>query len=367
MHREAELGVCAHWSYKDASQSRPTDNAYSEKLDWLRQVLDWHEEVGGFTAVGDELRANIQQDRIYVFTPGGHVVDLTAGATPIDFAYRVHTEIGHHCSGAKVNGSLVPLSTPLSTGQNVEIITSANQQPSRDWLDSNLGFVKSARAKAKVQGWFRALDASQNIAAGRNLLERELERLAIRADLQRVSERLGYSDAAGLYYGLGVGELSVFDVVAVVDDLPAEQLDLLPSGPSIIEDAGRRSVALGICCRPIVGCGIVAAANEESIIVHRISCDHAQAAVPARWSGAHARRKFRLEIRGYDRAGLLHDITAVLLADRVSMGSMEATSDSSDNTARIAFDLETDGLGGLSRIVDRVRQVTGIIEARRIG
>jgi GTP pyrophosphokinase len=367
MHREAELGVCAHWSYKDASQSRPTDNAYSEKLDWLRQVLDWHEEVGGFTAVGDELRANIQQDRIYVFTPGGHVVDLTAGATPIDFAYRVHTEIGHHCSGARVNGSLVPLSTPLSTGQNVEIITSASQQPSRDWLDPNLGFVKSARAKAKVQGWFRALDASQNIAAGSNLLERELECLAIRADLQRVSERLGYSDAAGLYYGLGVGDLSVFDVVAVVDDLPAEQLDLLPSGPSIIEDAGRLSVALGICCRPIVGCEIVAAANEESIIVHRISCDHAQTAVPAQWSGAHARRKFRLEIRGYDRAGLLHDITAVLLADRVSMGSMEATSDSSDNTARIAFDLETDGLGGLARIVDRVRQVTGIIEARRIG
>ena len=324
MHREAELGVCAHWSYKDESQPHSSDVAYREKLDWLRQVLDWHEEVGGFTAVGEELRANIEQDRIYVFTPGGHVVDLTAGATPLDFAYRVHTEIGHHCLGARVNGNLVPLATPLSTGQSVEIITSEDQQPSRDWLDPNLGFVKSARAKAKVQGWFRALDASQNIAAGKTLLERELERLAIRADLQRVTERLGYDDASDLYYGLGIGELSVFDILAVVDDLPAEQLDLLASGPSISEDAGRTG-------------------------------------------GTLSRRKFRLEIRGYDRAGLLHDITAVLLADRVSMGSMEATSDPGDNMARIAFDLETEGLPGLARIVDRVRQVAGIVDARRIG
>lgn len=323
MHREAELGVCAHWSYKDASPPRPTDVAYGEKLDWLRQVLDWHEEVGGDTAVGEELRANIEQDRIYVFTPGGHVVDLAAGATPLDFAYRVHTEIGHHCLGARVNGSLVPLATPLATGQSVEIITSENQQPSRDWLDPNLGFVKSARAKAKVQGWFRALDASQNIAAGRDLLERELERLAVRADVQRVTERLGYSDASDLYYDLGVGERSVFDVVAVLDELPAGQLDLLASGPSIVEDASRR--------------------------------------------GALTKRKFRLEIRGHDRAGLLHDITAVLLADHVSMGSMEATSDPAGNTACIAFDLETDGLPGLARIVDRVRQVAGVIEARRIG
>jgi GTP pyrophosphokinase len=287
-------------------------------------VLDWHEEVGGFTAVGEELRANIEQDRIYVFTPGGHVVDLTAGATPLDFAYRVHTEIGHHCLGARVNGTLVPLATPLSTGQSVEIITSEDQQPSRDWLDPNLGFVKSARAKAKVQGWFRALDASQNIAAGKLLLGRELERLAVHADLERVAERLGYGDTSGLYYGLGIGELSVSDIVAVVDDLPEEQLDLLASGSSTIEDPGRPGGALG-------------------------------------------RRKFRLEIRGYDRAGLLHDITAVLLADRVSIGSMEATSDPGDNTARIAFDLETEGLPGLARIVDRVRQVAGIIDARRIG
>ncbi len=367
MHREAELGVCAHWSYKDAIHSRTADNAYSEKLDWLRQVLDWHEEVGGFTALGEELRANVEQDRIYVFTPGGHVVDLAAGATPLDFAYRVHTEIGHHCMGARVNGTLVPLATPLCTGQNVEIITSANQQPNRDWLDPNLGFLKSARARAKVQGWFRALDASQNVAAGRALLEGELERLAIRADLQLVSERLGYGDTSELWYGLGVGELSVFDVVAAVDDLPEEQLDLLPGGPSIIEDAGLRTVALGVCCRPIVGCEIVAATNEQSIVVHRVGCEHAVAAIPARWSGARTRRKFRLEIRGYDRAGLLHDITAVLLADRVSMGSMEAASDSGDNTARIAFDLQTEGLGGLARIVDRVRQVAGIIDVRRIG
>ena len=251
--------MCAHWSYKDAIHSRSTDNAYSAKLDWLRQVLDWHEEVGGFTALGEELRANIEQDRIYVFTPGGHVIDLAAGATPLDFAYRVHTEIGHHCMGARVNGTLVPLATTLRTGQNVEIITAPNQQPSRDWLDPNLGFLKSTRARAKVQGWFRALDASQNIAAGRALLEGELERLAVRTDLQLVSERLGYGDASELCYGLGVGELSVFDVVGVVDDLPAEQLDLLPGGLSIIEDAGLKTVALGICCRPVVGCEIVAA------------------------------------------------------------------------------------------------------------
>lgn len=322
MHRESELGVCAHWSYKDGAPVVSGEGAYGEKLDWLRQVLEWHEEVGGFAALGEELRSDIEQDRIYVFTPRGHVVDLTAGATPLDFAYRVHTEIGHHCAGARVNGEAVALTTALSTGQRVEIVTSEAPCPSRDWLDPSLGYVRTARARAKIQSWFRAQDAEQNIAAGKGLLARELDRLAVRADVEDIGRQLGYDNVDDLYYGLGVGERTVLGVVGMIEET-AEQLDLLSERVSVDADSRRLP--------------------------------------PTR------RRTYRLAVRGHDRPGLLHDITAVVLADDVSMDAMQATSDPGSNTASIAFDVQTDGLSGLARIIDRMCRVRGIIEARRVG
>ena len=176
MHEEAELGVCAHWRYK-GTDVNSSSNHYEEKIAWLRQVLEWHEELGDIGGLADQLRVDFEPDRVYVFTPDGHAIDLPKGATPLDFAYRVHTEIGHNCRGAKINGRIVPLNYSLQTGEQVEIITSKHGSPSRDWLNPNLGYITTSRSRAKIVHWFKLQARDQNVAAGKALLERELGRL----------------------------------------------------------------------------------------------------------------------------------------------------------------------------------------------
>jgi len=173
MHEEAELGVCAHWRYK-GTDVKAGSNQYEEKISWLRQVLEWHEELGDIGGLAEQLRVDIEPDRVYIFTPDGHAIDLPKGATPLDFAYRVHTEIGHNCRGAKINGRIVPLNYSLQTGEQVEIITSKHGTPSRDWLNPNLGYITTSRARAKIVHWFKLQARDQNVAAGKTLLEREL-------------------------------------------------------------------------------------------------------------------------------------------------------------------------------------------------
>jgi GTP pyrophosphokinase len=215
MHREAELGVAAHWSYKGDPLAHASP-VHREKLDWLRQVLEWHEEVGGFTALGRELRADIEDDRIFVFTPRGHVLELPVGATPVDFAYRVHTDVGHRCTGARVDGRTVPLTTRLRTGQRVDIETGPDPSPSRAWLDSGLGYVATPRARAKIQAWFRSLDRAQNVRAGEIMIEREFRRLGVDLDADATALKLGYSGFESLCYSVGLGDRQVADLIAVL-------------------------------------------------------------------------------------------------------------------------------------------------------
>ena len=297
MHREAELGVCAHWSYKHEAGKH--DAFYAEKLSWLRQVLEWHEEVGGFVTVGRELRSNIEDGRIYVFTPAGHVLDLPEGSTPIDFAYRVHTQIGSHCVGARVDGIAVALNTPLATGQRVEIETDPDATPDREWLDQNLGYVRTARALAKIQSWFRSLDREHNVAAGRAMIEAEFAQLALEVDIDAVAASLGYVGADPLCLAVAVGERQLLDVVAAYASRCA------PPGASIID----------------------------------VACD--------------------------DRAGMLHDITAVLAEFGVSLVSIEANSDEKSNTATIRLGVELRDLLELAKLVDRMSLVSGVAHVRR--
>jgi GTP pyrophosphokinase len=296
MHREAELGVCAHWAYK--TETGKFDAFYTEKLSWLREVLAWHEEVGGFVSVGRELRSNIEDGRIYVFTPAGHVLDLPDGSTPVDFAYRVHTQIGQRCVGVRIDGDDAPLNTRLTTGQRVEIITDDRAQPHRDWLDQNLGYVRTARALAKVHAWFRSLDREQNVTAGRAMLETEFGRLAIPFDPLELAARQGYADVDAMYLAVAVGERQLLDVVAVYNDVA------LP---------------------PIATIDIACA----------------------------------------DRSGMLHDITAVLAEQDVSMVSIQATSDAKANTATIRLGVEIRDLLGLATLLDRIRRVNGVARVQR--
>jgi GTP pyrophosphokinase len=300
MHREAELGVCAHWAYKNEAGKH--DAFYAEKLSWLRQVLEWHEEIGGFVSVGRELRSNIEGGRIYVLTPAGHVLDMPEGSTPVDVAYRVHTQIGQRCVGARVDGEEVALNVRLSTGQRVEIITDERAQPSRDWLDQNLGYVRTARALAKIQSWFRSLERAQNVAAGRTMLLEEFDRLAIPVDLPSVAAQVGYADVDALCFAVAVGERQLLDVIAAL--------------ARAIEPA-----AIG--------------------------------------------RVVHIDVASVDRAGILHDITGVLGQLDISMVSIQATSDEKGNTATIRLGVEIRDLLELATLLDRIRRVTGVTQVKR--
>jgi GTP pyrophosphokinase len=379
MHDEAELGVCAHWAYKDGHLHPDEKSFYSEKLNWLRQVLEWHEEIGGFSAMGDELRANIEQDRIFVFTPGGHVLDMSAGATPVDFAYRVHTEIGHRCAGARVDGRWVPLNFPLSTGQRVEIVTRDAPNPDRDWLDPELGYVKSARAKAKLKSWFKALPAEENIIRGRERLLREFDRLAMHLDVELAATAMGYADADEMFLAIGVMDLSVLEVVARVTQLvqqPPRQtaFEHVPVAEAI-EGAGDHILAFALCCRPVQGVAVLGVPQPDGIVlVHRLDCErlmtqpvaHDAGLLALSWHAVEQEEEFHLRVDAYDRPGLVHAITSVINETGKSMTRMTAVSDAPTNTASIEIGLKARDLLEFARIVEKVRQVPGIINIKRI-
>ena len=304
MHREAELGVCAHWSYKGDATTKLKD-PYAEKLDWLRQMLEWHDELGGFATIGDEVRSGLEQQRIYLLTPGGHVLDLIVGATPVDFAYRVHTDIGHRCRGATVDGRIVTLDTELATGQRVEIVTGDAIEPRREWLDPDRRFVRTARARAKIQAWFRALDPEINIRAGCEQLTAALERLGLRCDAGALALAMGYPDERELALALSLGERGVAEVIDALDAVHAAERTT-PAGDFL-----------------------------------------------------------RVRITGYDRAGLLHEVTALLAERNVSIVSSQASADTVRRTATIDLEMAVAGLDDLARLIDGMRRIPGVIEVRR--
>ncbi|MBU2039016.1 MAG: RelA/SpoT family protein, partial [Gammaproteobacteria bacterium] len=213
MHEDAELGVCAHWLYK-GTDLNAKDQGYEQKIAWLRQVLEWHEELDDLPELVGELRADINPDRIYVFTPEGHVVDLPPRATPVDFAYRVHTEVGNKCRGAKVNGRIVPLTYLLKNGEQVEILTNANAHPSRDWLYPESGYIHTTRARAKVAHWFKLQARDQNIDEGRQLVLRELDRLdLVNEPLTDVAKDMNMKSVDDMFAAVGAGDLRVGQIV----------------------------------------------------------------------------------------------------------------------------------------------------------
>ena len=216
MHEESELGVCAHWLYK-GTDTKNSNQDYEKKIEWLRQVLSWHEETGGdvdIDEVSAELTVDFGKERIYVFTPDGHVIDIAHGSTPIDFAYHVHTEIGHACRGAKIDGRIAPLNTILRNGQKVEIITGSESKPNRDWLRAGLGFVNSSRARSKIKAWFRKQAKEENISEGRQLLDKELKRLAFTSvDYKRLADQLKFHSVDDLSAALGAGDISTEKVL----------------------------------------------------------------------------------------------------------------------------------------------------------
>jgi GTP pyrophosphokinase len=391
MHEEAELGVCAHWRYKGTDVKSSSDH-YEEKIAWLRQVLEWHEELGDIGGLAEQLRVDIEPDRVYVFTPDGHAIDLPKGATPLDFAYRVHTEIGHNCRGAKVNGRIVPLNYGLQTGEQVEIITGKQGAPSRDWLNPNLGYITTSRARAKIVHWFKLQARDQNVAAGKAMLERELSRLALPpVDFEKLAEKCNLRTAEDMHAALGAGDLRLAHVVNSAQALVeperghSEQLELIPRRPSHhkpgkrgdvqIQGVGNLLTQMAGCCQPLPGDPIVGYITlGRGVSIHRQDCPSAlqlagrepERMIQVSWGPVPVQTyPVDIIIRAYDRSGLLRDVSQVLLNERINVLAVNTRSNKEDNTAAMLLTIEIPGLDALGRLLARISQLPNIIEARR--
>jgi len=391
MHEEAELGVCAHHLYK-GTDTKSTSDAYEDKIAWLRQVLEWHDDLGESEEFGEMLRGDVVQDRLYVFTPEGHVIDMPKGATPVDFAYRVHTEIGHRCRGAKVNGRIVPLNRRLQTGDQVEIMTGNEERPRRDWLNINLGFVTTPRARAKVAHWFKFQAKEQNADAGRSIVAKEFKRLAIELDeldFNLICEQVNYKNTEDMYAALGAGDLRLSQIINAAQKQilkeEEEQLDLaLPAnaGQSAdnpdgvrIRGVGNLLTTMATCCKPVLGDPISGYITQgRGVSVHREDCINMiqlQEREPERiievdW-GETGQTTYPVDIyiEAFDRSGLLRDVMLVMAEEDLNIIAANTLSDKRDNIARLTLTTEISSLDLLGRIMDKINQVPNVMEVHR--
>lgn len=386
MHTEAEFGVCAHWQYK-GSDTPTAEGSYQAKLDWLRQVLAWHEESLGQGELVEELRTDVIQDRLYVFTPDGHVVDLPYGATALDFAYHIHTGVGHRCRGCRINGKVLPLYQRLKTGDQVEIITGKREAPSRDWLTSGLDYVRTARARSKIQNWFRQQAQDENIESGRAILDRAFQRLAIpRLDLDALPALLGCNNLNDLYAAVGTGEVTVTAVLQAVQRdgvTTGQQIDLPmewshhTDGPVVAPVVGAEPhpVRLASCCRPVIGDVIVGVMEKDATVsVHQQACEQAlqvqqdqpESIIVVEWGNA-SRATFPVSItvRAYERRGLLRDLSSLLDHEQANVLQLSTTTDKKTNLVEMTLVLEVEDFRHLSRLLEAINQIPNVYQSSR--
>jgi GTP pyrophosphokinase len=402
MHSEAELGVCAHWRYKGGDSQR-ADKSYEEKIEWLRQVLEWSNEIEAKTdqdrviensRSASQSQSGINEGRIYVFTPEGHVVDLPVGATPLDFAYYVHTGLGHRCRGAKVNGRIVPLSSQLQTADQVSIITTRQGEPSRDWLSASMGYLKTNRARSQVQYWFRKQNQEQNRIEGKKLLDRELNQLNVTdIDLEKVALRYNKQGTAGLYAAIGAGDVGVEQVINSAQVRPGgtKAIERIASKEPItaqrfkssdvfIHGVGNLLTQIARCCSPVPGDNIAGYITQgRGISIHREDCGNflrLQSADPQRiikvqWGGE-PQKNYRVKIvlTTYDRSGLLLDITKTVDRLGLHISSIQSDEDSNHhqkmNSSLVYLTIDVASLEQLSTVLSQLNQIPNVKEARRV-
>jgi GTP pyrophosphokinase len=386
MHDHAELGVAAHWQYKEG---RKAESSFQQKINWLRQLLEPSARAGMEPDLLAGLQAEIFEDRVYALSPKGEVVDLPRGATPLDFAYHVHTNLGHRCRGAKVNGRMVTLTHALANGDTVEIIPGKQPNPSRDWLVPSLGFLVSQRNRAKVRTWFRKLDEGQNREQGRQMFDREIERLGVRAlPLPEILDELGLANADALYIGLGEGDLSLAQVAGAIQRRSQERAPpTAPKAPARVKPSGKASglVVEGVgdllstiarCCRPVPPEAIAGYITlGRGVSIHRADCSNLLRLCnvqPLRvlavdWGGSSPERTFpvAIMIEAFDRRGLVRDISAVLADEHISIEAMNTVTNSAENTATVDLTVTVHGLAELSRLLGRFSGLQNVIGAWR--
>ncbi len=386
MHGTSELGVAAHWTYKEGG---PRDALYQRKIEWVRRLL---EPADGGGADPDRdliegMRTELFADRVYVLTPRGEVIDLPHGATPLDFAYTVHTSLGHRCRGAKANGRIVPLTHVLANGEIVEIITAKQEAPSRDWLAPEQGYLVSARTRAKVRAWFRKLDVGANRSAGRAIAERELARAGARSEhLGALAHELKAGDTEHLFQLLGEGEITVTQLLQATARVLGAQAPPAPragrrapprrrASPVEIEGVGDLPVTLARCCAPLRPQPIVGYLTQgRGVTVHRRDCsglsrmnaDKPDRVLKVEWASADTGAlQVELLVSAYDRRGLLRDLSDVLAVERLSIDASTTRTDHDTGLAHFSLTAAVSDLGQLARVLNRLAAVPNVIEARR--
>jgi len=386
MHEHAEFGIAAHWRYKEGEQAEMADE---RRINWLRRLLESAAQEQDSEAFLDQFTTDIEDERIYVITPQGDIVDLPQGATALDFAYTIHTDIGHRCRGARINNVLVPLTQTLHTGDRVEILTAREPKPSRDWLLPQLGYLTTNRARAKVKQWFKQKDYEQNVVSGRQLIERELHRLNIlNQDLQALTKRFGYNKLEDFLAAVGGGDLNTAQIVGRLQQpaptaeprlkpMPGKEEAASNQAGIQIQGIGQLMSALAQCCRPVPPDSIMGYITRgRGITIHRRDCanllrleqEAPARVVPVDWGQRAWAQTYPATIRveAYDRHGLLRDITTVLAEQKVNVMGANTDTDPETGIATMDLRIQITDISQLSHVLNRISRLPHIMSARRL-
>jgi len=382
MHDMSEYGIAAHWRYKEGGKR---DQRYEERMAWLRRLLEWQRDMSSADDFVDSVKTDVFADQVFVYTPKGEIKDLPAGSTPLDFAYRIHTDLGHNCVGAKVNGRLVSLNSALSNGDVIEVVTSRTSRgPSRDWLNADLNYLKTNHAREKVRQWFKRRERDENIDRGREMLEKELRRLGVNlAEKQQELLRLFHQDSADdLFAKIGCGDLGTHQIASrLASVMEARQEPILPPPvPSMqrvvasnIQVLGQDDLltSMARCCTPVPGDEITGyVTRSRGVTIHRADCPNIVNAgederiVPVQWGRSEQKYPVAVQILALDRVGLLRDITTLISDENVNMNGVRTQSTGSHETS-VYLTVETTGIEQLTRLLNKLEGIRGVLSVGR--
>jgi GTP pyrophosphokinase len=380
MDENAEYGIAAHWKYKEKG---PRDEQYEQRINWLKKLMEWRQEVEDATEFVDGMKTDVFQDRVYVFTPRGDIIDLPAGSTPIDFAYNVHTEIGHRCRGAKVNGKLESLDHVLKTGDQVEILAAKQGGPSRDWLNSNLGLVRTQRARSKIRQWFKHQNRDQNLGQGKEILDKELRRLGLMDfNLEKLATSFDFRNLDDLYVAVGCGDISIGHIINLLSDVESTTQDelVIKPGPPV-RDLNDKAVSVlglknilttyGKCCKPVPGDDIIGYITRgRGATIHRQDCPNMlrikdrDRLVRVAWGEPQLTFPVEIQIKAYDRQGLMGDISSLLTNENINVKDIKINI--THNLAYLDLVVEISDIAQLARVLTKIENLPNVMEAHRL-
>ena len=381
MDQSAEYGIASHWRYKEDVDR---DEDYERRIVWLRSLMEWRQDVIDAGEFVDGLKSDVFEDRVYLFTPRGDIIDLPSGSTPIDFAYHVHTDVGHRCRGAKVNGKLISLDYVLKTGEKVEILTAKRGGPSLDWLNPNLGLVKTQRARSKIRRWFKVQAREKNINQGKNLLEKELRRLGLsKINIEKLGKEFEFRTVDEFYEAIGNGDISIGRIVnhLTLPEVETDSFELISRPTPEEQLAPTDSVTiLGLrglltnfarCCNPAPGDDIVGYITRgRGATIHRQDCPNImrikdrERLVKVSWGEASHTYPVPVQMKAYDRDGLMKDVSTLIAEEGINMGKVSV--DVKNNLAIFDLVLEVRDLAQLSKVLDRLENLANVLEAQRV-